>query len=241
MPTAFTGPLVPAQPFVITLPTSATINDAGEVVVDLSSYAGGAGIFTSLAVSGLVAAAAAVTVGTTLAVTGASTLAAVNASGTVAAAGAVTVGTTLGVTGASTLAATSTTALTATTSLTVTGANIVGLEYNLPVIVTSLVGAGAEVAGAPVPFPGTIVKIWSRLNAEITTGDAVLTTKIGATNITNGVITIAFAGSGAGDIDSATPTAANVVVAGDSINATVSGTQDNAVGAVLMFVIRRSA
>ena len=36
MTTAFTGPLIPAQDFKITLPGTATVNDAGQVVVDLS-------------------------------------------------------------------------------------------------------------------------------------------------------------------------------------------------------------
>jgi len=189
-------------------------------------------------------AAGAVALSGALSVTGASTLAAVTCttlapSGTLAAAGAVTVGTTLGVTGATTLAAASSTALTASTSLTVTGANIVGLHYSLEVDVASLVGTG--VYGVPVPFPGTITGIYSRLKAPLTTGDATLTAKIGATGVTDGVITITQSGSAIGDIDSATPSAANTVVAGSNLSVTVGGTNDAAVGATVTFIIRRSA
>lgn len=105
-------------PFVLTIP-NATINEAGEVICDLTSFAGGAGLFTTLDATGAVsfdttlAVAGASTLAavscTTLAASGASTLAAVSCttlspSGLLAAAAAVTVGTTLGVTGASTLA-----------------------------------------------------------------------------------------------------------------------------------------
>lgn len=37
--TTFTGPLVPSDVFKITLPGTATVNDAGEVVADLSGDA----------------------------------------------------------------------------------------------------------------------------------------------------------------------------------------------------------
>lgn len=118
-------------------------------------------------------------------------------------------------------------------------AGVVGLTYALTVDVATLVGTG--VSGVPVPFPGTVTGIYSRLKAPLTTGNATLTAKIGATAITNGVLTITQAGSAIGDIDSATPSAANTVVAGSNLSVTCGGTNDAAVGAAVVFIIRRSA
>ena len=79
------------------------------------------------------------------------------------------------------------------------------------------------------PVAGSITRMDSvLLGGAVTTNDAVVTGKIGAAGagiaITNGVITITAAGSAIGDKDSAAPTAANVVAAGDLIYFTVSGT-----------------
>lgn len=81
--------------------------------------------------------------------------------------------------------------------------------------------------GAPVA--GHISRLDSvLLGGAVTTNNAVVTAKIGAAGsgvaITNGVITIAFSGSAAGDADTASPTAANTVEAGSLIYFTVSGT-----------------
>lgn len=76
-----------------------------------------------------------------------------------------------------------------------------------------------------VPYAGTIKSIKTvEIEGGITTNDAVLTFKIGTTAITNGAVTVATSGSAAGVKDSATPTAANALAAGDAINVTVSGT-----------------
>lgn len=92
-----------------------------------------------------------------------------------------------------------------------------------------------------VPFAGTIKSIRTvEREGGITTNDAVLTFKIGTTAITNGVVTVATSGSAAGVKDSATPTAANAVVAGDAINVTVSGTPGAAKSVVVEFEIELS-
>lgn len=73
------------------------------------------------------------------------------------------------------------------------------------------------------PHAGTINKIWTVTDAAVSSADITVTANIGATPVTNGVVTIATAGSAAGDIDSATPSAANVVTAGAAINLVVAG------------------
>lgn len=185
------------------------------------------------------------TIGETLAVAGASALHATGITGALTVSttstltGNVSCGAALAVTGATTLAAASATALTASTSLTVTGASIVGLHEHISVDVADL--SGTAVYGIPCPVAGTVTKIWSRLKAPLSVGDATLTGKIGSTGITNGVITITQSGSAAGDVDSATPSAANTVALGDSLTVTVGGSNASAVGATVVFTIRRSA
>jgi len=73
------------------------------------------------------------------------------------------------------------------------------------------------------PHAGTISKIWTVTDAAVATADITITAAIGATGVTNGVVTIATAASAAGDVDSATPTAANVLTAGQAVNFTVTG------------------
>ena len=73
------------------------------------------------------------------------------------------------------------------------------------------------------PHAGTISLIYSVIDGAVSTADITITGNIGATAITAGVLTIATAASAAGDIDSATPTAANVVTAGQAINFVVTG------------------
>jgi hypothetical protein len=73
------------------------------------------------------------------------------------------------------------------------------------------------------PHAGSISKIYTVTDAAVATADITVTAAIGATPVTNGVVTIATAASAAGDVDSATPTAANAVTAGQAINFTVTG------------------
>jgi len=118
----------------------------------------------------------------------------------------------------------------------------VGQEVAVTITGIPLLGAGS-VQRVVSPCAGTIVKIWSVLNGEaIATGNATLTGKIGSTAITNGVLTIAVADSAVGDIDSATPTAANTVVAGSDINFSLGGTNTAEDAKVTVtVVIKRSA
>ena len=95
------------------------------------------------------------------------------------------------------------------------------------------------------PFSGTVKKIVGTLQAVITTGDAALTCKIGstvagATNITGGALTVANASSAIGDIDTATPTAANVVAEGDLLVVTSDGGSTNVAAEFVDFYILRS-
>lgn len=95
--------------------------------------------------------------------------------------------------------------------------------------VDDLVGADAHRFGFVAPKAFTITSIRSvLLGAALTTGDATLTGKIAGTPITSGVVTITQSGSAVGDLDSASPSAANAVAAGQFVEVTVGGTNDAA-------------
>lgn len=82
-------------------------------------------------------------------------------------------------------------------------------------------------------FNGRIKNITSVINGAIATADAVLTTKIGGTAVTGGAITVANASSAAGDVDSATPSAANEFTSTDNIEIETSGASTNTVEVVI--------
>lgn len=111
------------------------------------------------------------------------------------------------------------------------GANLVALQIH----VVTLVGTGVYRVVSPVA--GTITKIKSVIDGVLTVGDATLTGKIGAVDITTGVLTIANAGSAAEDVDTCAPSAANVVAENNVISVTVGGTNNTASGAYVTILI----
>ncbi len=95
------------------------------------------------------------------------------------------------------------------------------LQYALTLEIAD--GSAEAVYYLVAPFPGTIAKIYTVTDGAVGTADITITAAIGATGVTNGVVTIATAASAAGDVDVATPTAANTITAGAAINFTVTG------------------
>jgi len=110
--------------------------------------------------------------------------------------------------------------VTAATARANIGANLVVESL----LVADLTSASALIYYIVSPVAGTITKIWAVINGALAVGNATLTGKIGATAITNGVVTLVQSGSAAGDKFYATPSALNVVAAGDVISFTVGGT-----------------
>ena len=80
---------------------------------------------------------------------------------------------------------------------------------------------------------GTITNIQTVIDGVITSGDAVITTEINGTEVTDSAITIANVGSAAGIVDSAVPTALNVVAVGDTIEAVTDAGSTDAASAVV--------
>jgi hypothetical protein len=90
------------------------------------------------------------------------------------------------------------------------------------------------------PFAGVIETIYSVIDGAITSADCGITTELAGVAVTGGGLTITQSGSAAGDVDSATPSALNVVAAGDAIEIISDGLSATAVDAVFTLVIRGS-
>jgi len=101
------------------------------------------------------------------------------------------------------------------------GSTLTGIQDVLQIDIAD--GSAEAVYYLVAPNAGTISKIYTVTNGAVGTADITVTGKIGSTAITNGVVTIATAASAAGDVDSATPTAANTITAGAAMNFTVTG------------------
>jgi copper homeostasis protein CutC len=106
----------------------------------------------------------------------------------------------------------------------VTGLTASAAELNESFLHLDIADGSAEATYYMVaPHAGDITKIYTVIDGVVSTADITITAKIGSTGITNGVVTIATAASAAGDVDVATPTAANTVTAGQAINFVVTG------------------
>jgi hypothetical protein len=109
-------------------------------------------------------------------------------------------------------------------TLAVNGLTASSTELNESFLHLDIADGSAEATYYVVsPHAGDITKIYTVIDGVVSTADITITAKIGSTGVTNGVVTIATAASAAGDVDSATPTAANTVTAGQAINFTVTG------------------
>lgn len=108
----------------------------------------------------------------------------------------------------------------------------------VPLRVSTLVGTG--VSRVISPYAGTLTRVRTITEGVLTVGDATLTSKINGSAVTGGVITITQAGSAAGDKDSCSPTAANVVAVGDELSLTCGGTNATVTVANCWFDIDRT-
>ena len=108
-----------------------------------------------------------------------------------------------------------------------------------------LTGTIADVSSAAsswvaCPVAATIEKIYTVIDGTIATANAAVTFEIGGVAVTGGAVEIAYSGSAAGDVDTATPTAANTLTAGQPIEIVNAGASTNAVIGVVTFVMQRT-
>ena len=123
----------------------------------------------------------------------------------------------------------------ASSSSTVTVAALDDQKIYLAVTIADISTADQVYIAAPVA--GLVSKVYSVIDAAISVADATLTTKINGSAITGGAITVAYASSAAGDVDSVTPTAANSVSAGDALEVETDGGSTDASKVTVVFEI----
>ena len=110
-------------------------------------------------------------------------------------------------------------------------------DYLLTGKMTTISTAGSYFVTAP--DGGQIIKIYTSIKNAITSADAGLSFEIAGTAVTDGGITVTQSGSAAGDVDSATPSAANYVAEGQAIEMITDGASSTACECEVTFVIRR--
>ena len=114
--------------------------------------------------------------------------------------------------------------------VTLNNANLIYLSCHLAN------AANAEDAYVVSPLDGEITTIWSVIY-DACDADTVITPSIGGVSITGGSITITAAGSAAGDVDSAVPSANNDVLAGQAIRFLSDGGATNALPLMITVAI----
>ena len=110
-------------------------------------------------------------------------------------------------------------------------------DYFLTSKITNISASGSTFV--PVPDGGKVIKIITALQGAIGTANGGISFEIGGTAITGGGITVTQSGSAAGDVDTAEPTAANVVLEDGTIEMITDGASSNAVKLNVTIVIRR--
>ena len=97
----------------------------------------------------------------------------------------------------------------------------------------------ASSAFCVAPWRGRIVRAYSIIENAITGADAVWTMEINGTAVTGVSVTVANSSSAAGDMDSGTPTGANVVQEGDAIEFISNGASSTSCVTHFFAVIER--
>lgn len=118
-------------------------------------------------------------------------------------------------------------------SETLTGQN---LKTKLVTVAIGDVSTAGSVFAVP-GVAGTIIAISNVIDGAITGADSGLTFEIGGVAVTDAAITIANAGSAAGDVDQSTPSALNVITTEQAIEVVKDGLSSTASNGVVTFEI----
>lgn len=109
------------------------------------------------------------------------------------------------------------------------------VSLTLPTI-TALAGAAKIIFVAP--YAGTITNGRAAIDGAITASDITIALRINTSAVTSGGMTVANSGSGFGTKATCSPSAANTFVAGDVINATITGGVGTVGGAINVYITR---
>ena len=114
---------------------------------------------------------------------------------------------------------------------------VLGQPFLLNVRITDISTAASY--WAVTPYAGTIAAVYTVLHGAITGANAVVTLELGGTLVTGSTVTITQSGSAAGDVDTASPSAANTVTAGQAIEVITDGGSTGTVPVDVTLVINR--
>lgn len=133
-----------------------------------------------------------------------------------------------------------------TTTPTISGYTKTANQFNLNICYITCYNPDVGTAGAStffvvMPRAGTITKIYCTTQKAAGGSNNTLTSSIAGVNVTNGVVTITSAGAAAGDVSSATPTAANTVTAGQALKFTSNNGSTTVTPVVLTIELTASA
>jgi hypothetical protein len=108
-------------------------------------------------------------------------------------------------------------------SATTSRSNLAANRKTVTVTQADLIGSSVYRYVNNSGFAQTILSIASVISAALGVGDATITASINGVPVTSGVITITQVGSAAGDVDTATPSGANVIGLGQVLELTIGG------------------
>lgn len=106
------------------------------------------------------------------------------------------------------------------------------------VLFTDVTTAGSLYFTAP--YNGVITKVYTCINGAIGTADEKVRLRLGGVAVTDSEVTIAYSGSAAGDVDSATPSSGNSVTAGSAVQVQTDGSSSGGASCIVTVSIRRS-
>lgn len=110
-------------------------------------------------------------------------------------------------------------------------------EHSLHSFMTDVSTASSTFIASP--FRGTIKRAYSVITNAITGADCTWSLKINGTAVTGSTVTITQSGSAAGDVDTSTPTGANYVNEGDTIEIVSAGESSTTTPTNFTVVIER--
>jgi len=114
---------------------------------------------------------------------------------------------------------------------TIKNLNLIPITYTFTDIST------ASSQWVTTPLAGNIQGISSVLHGAITGADATISFEIGGVAVTSGNLTITQAGSAAGDVDTSTPSALNILTANQAIEIISDGGSTGAVNLTVTFLL----
>lgn len=115
--------------------------------------------------------------------------------------------------------------------------NWLAIEVSLDALINDI--STAQTIYIPIPYTGTIKKVVSVLGGAISGADALITVR-NASGVSMGTITVANAGSAAGDVDTLVPTTNNTVAENTHIRIETDGASTHTIPIRFSIILERT-